>query len=74
YKVTECEATIRIKDARAKSGLTSTELSQQTGIPAEVIERIETQEWGTVANAIKLAKTLNVELSEICEQKTEYDE
>ncbi|MDE5754281.1 MAG: type II toxin-antitoxin system HicB family antitoxin, partial [Oscillospiraceae bacterium] len=41
YKVTECEATIRIKDAHAKSGLTSTELSQQTGIPAEVIERIE---------------------------------
>ena len=74
YKVTECEATIRIKDARSKTGLTIHELSQQSGIPAKVIERIETQEWGTVANAIKLAKALNVELSEICEQETEYDE
>ena len=74
YKVTDCEATIRIKDARSKAGLTITELSQQSGIPADVIKSIESQEWGTVANAIKLAKALNVELSGICEQKTEYDE
>ncbi len=74
YEVTECEATIRIKDARAKSGLTIAELSRQSGIPADVIESIEAKEWGTVANAIKLSKVLNVELSEICEQEDEYDE
>ena len=74
YEFTECEATIRIRDARAKSGLTIAELSQQSGIPADVIESIETKEWGTVANAIKLSKVLNVELSEICEQEDEYDE
>lgn len=74
YEVTECEATIRIRDVRIESGLTIAELSQQSGIPADVIESIEAQEWGTVVNAIKLAKALHVELSDICEQETEYDE
>lgn len=74
YEFTECEATIRIRDARVNSGLTIAELSQKSGIPADVIESIETKEWGTVANAIKLAKVMNVELSDICEQENEYDE
>ena len=74
YESTDCEATIRIAEARSKSGLTIAELAEKSGIPADVIENIETTEWGTVANAIKLAKVLNVELSEICEQEDEYDE
>ncbi|MDE6730912.1 MAG: type II toxin-antitoxin system HicB family antitoxin [Oscillospiraceae bacterium] len=74
YEVTECEATIRIKNARENSSLTIAQLSQQSGVPADVIESIESQEWGTVVNAIKLAKALHVELSEICEQVTAYDE
>ena len=74
YEITDCKAIIRIKNAREKSGLTIIQLSQQSGIPADVIESIESQEWGTVVNAIKLAKALHVELSEICEQVTAYDE
>lgn len=74
YPLVECESTIRIKNARKKSGLTIAQLSQQSGVPADVIESIEAQEWGTVLNAIKLAKALNVDLCEICEQVTAYDE
>lgn len=68
YELTDCEATIRIQEIREKSGLTIAQLSQQSGVPVDVIEQIEVRQWGTVVNAIRLAKALHVELPEICEQ------
>lgn len=74
YEVTYCEAKIHVKEIRRKSGLTVAELSEKSGVPADVIEDIESKEWGRVEDAFKLAKALDVEISEICEQEIDYDE
>lgn len=57
---------MKLKEIRKIKGLTSAKLSKLSGVPVRTIENIESRKQCTVANAIKLAKALDVTLDELC--------
>lgn len=60
---------LKLKQIRAKRGLSAAALSRLSGVPIRTIEDLERRDDGRISTLIKLSNALQISLDELCDKK-----